>query len=111
MGPLEDLAWSLPEIVDDAHNRMAMHRIVDAVDIHCAFIRQMMKDVHGPRRLFALLLVAEDEIDPHVKVSRHVLAFQRLWSETRAECGTQVMSKDSRAWPYVCRLAIPRGGL
>lgn len=53
-------------------------RVADGVQVHGALVRHVMENVEGPDGLRTLLLVAEDEIDPLVQLTRHKFTLQRL---------------------------------
>ena len=68
----------MSEVVDEADGGRLFQRVVDVVDVHLALVEEVVEDVdrlHGRR---ALLLVAEDQVDPLVEVGRHVVALKSL---------------------------------
>lgn len=60
------------------HTYLSEHGVGDAVQVHGAFVGQVVKDVQGPDRFRSPLLVAEDQVDPLVQLAGHELALQGL---------------------------------
>lgn len=73
-----DLFGDLTEVVDEADGGRLFERVVDVVDVHLALVEQVVEDIHRLHSWGALLLVAEDQVDPLVEVGGHVVALQRL---------------------------------
>ena len=60
---------------DDGH---FLHGVIDLVDVHGSLVEQVVEDIVRSQGLFPSLLVAEDEVDPLVEVSRYVVTLQCL---------------------------------
>ena len=78
MRPLEKLRRNLAEIVDKADGRVSRQRIGYTFKIDVRLVEQMMIDVVCRSCGFALLFVAENEVDPIVEMLADVVAFERL---------------------------------
>ena len=63
---LKELLGNLTEVVDETDGGVFLERVRDGVDIDVALVEKMMKDVDGFEGRLALLLEAEDEVDPLV---------------------------------------------
>jgi len=74
------LLGDLSKVVDEADGGGLLQRVVDVVDVHLALVEQVVEHVDRHLRQRALLLVAEDQVDPLVEVGRHVVALQGLRS-------------------------------
>lgn len=74
---LEQLFGYLTEVVDESNDGVALERIVDLVYIDGALVEEMMKHIAGVDGRLALLLKAEDEIDPFVEMCRDEVALER----------------------------------
>lgn len=68
----------MPKVVDEADGGRLLQRVVDVVDVDLTLVKEVVKDVDSLYGRWTLLLVAEDEVDPLVKVGRHVVALQGL---------------------------------
>ena len=64
---------------------LSEHGVVEGVEVDCALVGQIVEHIQGPRGFGALLLVAEDQIDPLVELAGHKLALQGLLMDERAE--------------------------
>ncbi len=53
----------------------------EGVQVHRSLVRQVMENIESPNGLRSSLLVAEDEIDPLVQLTRHKFTLQRLRQE------------------------------
>ena len=74
----EELLGRLAELVDNVELGLALELVGDRVNVDRALVRQRIKEVAGGERRVALLLEAEDEVDPVVQALRHVVALERL---------------------------------
>ena len=72
------LRGHLAKVVDDPDEGVLLERVVDAVDVDVAFVEEIVEDVVCLLRFPALLLVAEDQVDPLVQVGAHVVTLQSL---------------------------------
>ena len=77
------LCWSTPA----APPHLAQHGVRDGAEVDGALVGQVVEDVQGPGGLGALLLVAEDQVDPLVQLARHKLTLQRLGGTGTKEGG------------------------
>lgn len=59
--------------------------VADGLQVHGALVRHVMENVKGPNAFRAPLLVAEDEIDPLVQLTRHKFTLQRLIGQRTTE--------------------------
>lgn len=75
---LSDLFGDLSEVVDEADGGRLFERVVDVVDVHLTLVEEVVEDVDRLHSRRALLLVAENQVDPFVEVGRYVVALQRL---------------------------------
>lgn len=75
MSTEEELARSLTKRIDLNLYRPLEERVVDAVDINTAFIRQIVKHIMGLLCFRTSLFVFEDEINPVVQAGRDMLRF------------------------------------
>lgn len=57
---------------------LSEHGVVDRAEVDCAFIGQIIENIEGSGGFGSLLLVAEDQINPLVKLAGHKLALQCL---------------------------------
>lgn len=80
------LFGNLPKVVDEADGGRLLERVVDVVDVDLALVEEVVEDVDGLHSRWTLLLVAEDEVDPLVKVGRHVVALQGLKKTSVSIC-------------------------
>lgn len=62
------LFGNLPKVVDEADGGRLLQRVVDVVDVNLSLVEEVVEDVDGLHGWRALLLVAEDEVDPLVEV-------------------------------------------
>lgn len=60
---------------------LSEQRVSDTVQVDGALVSQVVKDVEGAHRLWASLLVAENKVNPLMKLTWHKLAFQGLSEE------------------------------
>lgn len=75
---LSDLFGDLSEVVDEADGGRLFERVVDVVDVHLTLVEEVVEDVDRLHSRRALLLVAENQVDPFVEVGRYVVTLQRL---------------------------------
>ena len=75
---LEELFGDLAEVVDEADGGVPLEGILDGEDVNVSLVEEVVEDVDGVGGGGALLLPAEDQVDPLVQVGRHVLALKRL---------------------------------
>lgn len=54
------------------------HRVGDAIQVHRAFIGQVVENVESTHCFWSSLFVAKDKIDPLVQLARNKLTFQGL---------------------------------
>lgn len=72
------MAGDLTKVVDETDHRASLHRIIYGVDIDVALVKEMMKDIGGLNGRLPTLFVAENEVDPVVKVLGNVVTLQGL---------------------------------
>ena len=90
---LEQLLGHLTKVVDEPDRGVAFQGIGDVVDVHRAFVKKVVENVVGVQSGLSLLLVAEDEVDPLVKVTGDVVAFKSLGLHNRKKTN-QPFSND-----------------
>ena len=73
-----DLFGNLSKVVDKPNGSILLQGVVNSIDIHIPLIEQMVEHVGGIHSQRSLLFVPEDEVDPLVDVSAHVVALERL---------------------------------
>lgn len=62
----ENLPWNLTKVVNEPDHGTTLHRIVDGIDVHISFVKEVVKDVGCLYRRLSTLFVAEDEVYPVV---------------------------------------------
>lgn len=72
------LLRNLPEVVDEAYDGITLERVLYAVYVHVALVKEIVEDIVGVDGRLALLLVAEYEVDPLMQVRAHVVALEGL---------------------------------
>ena len=79
--------------------------LVAGEDTHCSLVEEMMEHVVGLEGFLACLLVAEDEVDPLVKVCRHVVTLESLQVYTCTCMHVYVLVRRYKLWKlhvYTC---------
>lgn len=71
----ENLTRNLTKVVDEADNSPTFDRVINGVDVHIAFVEEMVEYVGCLNSGLSALFVAEDQVDPVMKIGRDVLAF------------------------------------
>lgn len=72
------LLWDLSKIADKSQDGALDERVANVVHLYLIAVEIGVEDVHGLHCSRALLLEAEDQIDPVVEVAADVIAFQGL---------------------------------
>lgn len=76
MRSLEQLLGGLAKVVDDTYRGIALDGICQGINVHSTLVCEVMKHIKCLHSFLALLLVAEDQVNPLVKVSADVIALQ-----------------------------------
>ena len=68
----------MSKVVDESYGGRLFEGVVNVVDVHLTLVEQVVEDIHGLHSRRTLLLVAENQVDPFVKVGRDVVTLQSL---------------------------------
>lgn len=66
---VSDLFGYLSKIINETNGGCLLEGVVDVVNVHLTLIEEVMEDVDCLHSWWALLLVAENEVDPFMEVS------------------------------------------
>lgn len=68
----------LAKVVDEAYGGRLLQRVIYVVDVHLPLVEKMVEDVDSFHGSGALLLIAEDEVNPLMQMGTHIITFQSL---------------------------------
>ena len=80
------LFWNLAKIVDEANGGIFLERIIDAIDVNIALVKQMMEHIDCLDSCWPLLFVPKYQIYPLMEVGTHIVTLQGLDRRKNTEC-------------------------
>lgn len=66
------------QIIRNFITYLPQHRVSDTIQVHGAFIGQVVKNIQSPDCFWSSLLIAKYEVNPLMELARNKLTFQSL---------------------------------